>query len=62
MPNTQATWDDVILDDQLKRAIKRDYVSFFRNEELYKGLQVPWKRGLILMGVSEAPHPYRFYC
>jgi len=42
----------VILDDELKGAVTRDYRSFFRSEEVYKNLHVPWKRGLIFLGVS----------
>lgn len=45
------------MDVSLKAAIKRDYEAFFASEALYKGLQVPWKRGLILLGVGGAPEP-----
>jgi len=42
----------VILDQELKDAVTHDYRSFYKSEEVYKGLKVPWKRGLIFLGVS----------
>jgi len=48
----QASWDDVVLDETLKTAIKRDYKSFFLSEAIYKNFQAPWKPGLILLGVG----------
>ena len=42
----------MILSEQLKADIRRDYTSFFQSEAIYKGLQVPWKRGVILLGVG----------
>ena len=41
-----------MLEDKFKKSIQNDYRSFFKSEETYKRLQVPWKRGLIFMGVS----------
>ncbi|GAA5913616.1 hypothetical protein JCM6882_001703 [Rhodosporidiobolus microsporus] len=46
----KASWDDVILDDELKGQIQREYRRFLASEEVYKDLGVPWKRGLILLG------------
>lgn len=43
-------WDDIILDETLKRDLREDVIGFFSKESLYKGLAVPWKRGIILMG------------
>ncbi|TQS32254.1 hypothetical protein Golomagni_07437, partial [Golovinomyces magnicellulatus] len=34
----------------LKKTIIDDHLSFFKSEETYKNLQVPWKRGLIFYG------------
>jgi hypothetical protein len=48
----QASWKDVILDAKLKNRIQEEYRSFLRSEEVYKGLGVPWKRGLMFLGVS----------
>jgi hypothetical protein len=47
----------VILDENLKRGIQRDYQSFFGSEEVYARLGVPWKRGLIFLGVRRCCLP-----
>jgi len=46
-----ASWDEVILDPAMKDTLIKDVQGFFDNEQLYKGLSVPWKRGVILWGV-----------
>ncbi|ORY30982.1 P-loop containing nucleoside triphosphate hydrolase protein, partial [Naematelia encephala] len=46
----KADWKDVILDQKFKDAVQHDYRSFFRSEQIYKDLEVPWKRGLIFLG------------
>ncbi|KAI9069256.1 P-loop containing nucleoside triphosphate hydrolase protein [Trametes sanguinea] len=46
----KANWEDVILKDQFKTALKKDIYGFFDSEELYKSLAIPWKRGLIMYG------------
>jgi hypothetical protein len=33
--------------------VQHDYRSFFKSEDVYKNLGVPWKRGLIFLGVSD---------
>jgi transitional endoplasmic reticulum ATPase len=30
--------------------LRADYTSFFKSEEIYKTLEVPWKRGLLFVG------------
>lgn len=50
----QASWDDVILDAKFKGKVQHDYRSFFKSEDVYKNLGVPWKRGLIFLGVSDS--------
>ncbi|KAI0405462.1 P-loop containing nucleoside triphosphate hydrolase protein [Xylaria palmicola] len=45
-----ASWDDVILDQGMKRAIIEDHVSFFESRDTYARLKVPWKRGIIYHG------------
>jgi transitional endoplasmic reticulum ATPase len=45
------TWDEVILDSKMKANLIEDVHGFFDNQELYKKLSVPWKRGIILHGV-----------
>nr|XP_031857211.1 uncharacterized protein CI109_007375 [Kwoniella shandongensis]KAA5524283.1 hypothetical protein CI109_007375 [Kwoniella shandongensis] len=46
----KASWDDVVIDPELKRQIQQDYQSFFNAEDIFKDLGVPWKRGMILLG------------
>jgi transitional endoplasmic reticulum ATPase len=43
-------WEDVILDDGLKKAIISDVENFFDSKETYDRLKVPWKRGIIYYG------------
>lgn len=42
----------MILEQGFKDRLQKDYRSFYKSEKIYKDLQVPWKRGLILLGVS----------
>jgi transitional endoplasmic reticulum ATPase len=39
----KAEWGDVILDEEMKKAIRGDVERFFEERETYKGLSVPWK-------------------
>ncbi|KAH9948337.1 P-loop containing nucleoside triphosphate hydrolase protein [Amylocystis lapponica] len=39
----KANWDEVILKDSFKAALKKDVYGFFSSEELYKNLSIPWK-------------------
>ena len=45
-----SSWDDVILNEKMKRELQRTVVRFFNSEEQYKRLNAPWKRGLIFYG------------
>ncbi|KAK1975733.1 ATPase [Colletotrichum cereale] len=45
-----ASWDTVILDEDMKKALIEDHLSFFNSRETYQNLSVPWKRGLIYYG------------
>ncbi|KAI4089464.1 MAG: hypothetical protein LQ344_005378 [Seirophora lacunosa] len=45
-----STWDDVILDPQMKASIIGEVNKFFGSQERYKKLKVPWKRGIIYYG------------
>lgn len=47
---TKASWDNVILDPAMKRAIIEDHLTFFSSRATYDRLQVPWKRGLLYHG------------
>ncbi|KAF9821282.1 hypothetical protein IEO21_00890 [Rhodonia placenta] len=46
----KANWDDVILKQQFKDAMRKDIKGFFDSEDLYKSLAIPWKRGVIMYG------------
>lgn len=46
----KASWDAVILEESMKKAIIADHQSFFDSRATYEGLKVPWKRGLIYHG------------
>lgn len=46
-----SSWEDVILDPDMKSGIIQDVQGFFDNQELYAQYAVPWKRGIILHGV-----------
>ena len=45
-----ASWDDVILDPEMKQNLIGDVQSFFDNRSVYEEFGVPWKRGIILHG------------
>lgn len=36
----------------MKKALKHEYDSFYASEQVYKDLDVPWKRGIIFLGAS----------
>ncbi|ORY84628.1 P-loop containing nucleoside triphosphate hydrolase protein [Leucosporidium creatinivorum] len=46
----KASWSDVILDEELKSQLQREYKSFLSSESTYRELGVPWKRGIIFLG------------
>lgn len=46
----KASWDDVILDKQMKTTLTKTVGRFFDSEKTYKDLGVPWKRGIIFHG------------
>lgn len=46
-----SSWEDVILDQEMKKNLIEDVQGFFDNQELYAQYAVPWKRGIILHGV-----------
>lgn len=45
-----ASFDDLILADDLKARIRSDFIQFLASEEQYKKLGVPWRRGALLTG------------
>lgn len=46
----KASWESVILDEEMKNALIEDHLSFFRSRATYDRLKVPWKRGIIYYG------------
>ena len=46
----KARWDDVILNEEMKKTITELMHKFFDSEDVYKDLGVPWKRGVIFHG------------
>ena len=46
----KANWDDVILNEDMKKTITSLMHKFFDSEDIYKDLGVPWKRGVIFHG------------
>ncbi|KAK1251944.1 hypothetical protein MKX07_007423 [Trichoderma sp. CBMAI-0711] len=46
----KASWDNVILDEDMKSALIEDHLSFYRSRATYERLKVPWKRGIIYYG------------
>lgn len=46
----KAEWASVILDQDMKKALIDDHLSFFRSRSTYQNLKVPWKRGIIYYG------------
>ena len=46
----KTNWDDVILDDKMKKTLTGTVLRFFDSETKYREFGVPWKRGLIFYG------------
>ncbi|KAL8775545.1 MAG: hypothetical protein Q9209_000041 [Squamulea sp. 1 TL-2023] len=47
----ESTWDDVILDDTMKKTLVEDVEGFFDRKDDYKEFGMPWKRGIIFHGI-----------
>jgi transitional endoplasmic reticulum ATPase len=45
-----SSWDNVILDEGMKKAMISDVNRFYDGRDTYKRLKVPWKRGIIYYG------------
>lgn len=43
-------WEDVILEEGMKKQIISDVENFFDGQKTYQDLKVPWKRGVIYYG------------
>lgn len=46
-----AEWDNLILQDEFVAGLKRDTATFFSSRKIYDALDIPWKRGLLLLGI-----------
>ncbi|ORX98434.1 P-loop containing nucleoside triphosphate hydrolase protein [Clohesyomyces aquaticus] len=46
----KSRWEDVILDEDMKKALISDVENFFDGRDTYENLKVPWKRGIIYYG------------
>ena len=46
----KSNWEDVILDEDMKKSLITDVEGFFDNRETYEKRKVPWKRGIIYYG------------
>ncbi|KAL8824754.1 MAG: hypothetical protein Q9191_004840 [Dirinaria sp. TL-2023a] len=46
----KARWDDVILDEDMKKTLVDLMRKFFDSKDIYDDLGVPWKRGVIFHG------------
>lgn len=46
----KSSWDDVILDEDMKKELTSVAKKFFSSKAVYEELGVPWKRGLMLYG------------
>jgi transitional endoplasmic reticulum ATPase len=46
----KSEWSNVILDEDMKKALIADATNFFDGQQTYKDLKVPWKRGVIYYG------------
>lgn len=53
-----ASWDDVILDEDQKTAVRNDVEGFYDDRNVYKEFGIPWKRGIIFHGPPGSfPYP-----
>ncbi|CAN9318324.1 unnamed protein product [Alternaria alternata] len=46
----KSSWESVILDEDMKKALISDVENFFDGQQTYQDLKVPWKRGVIYYG------------
>ena len=46
----KSSWDNVILDESMKKELTTVTNKFFSSKEIYEDLGVPWKRGLLFHG------------
>lgn len=46
-----ASWDDLIMDNDMKETLVKDVEGFFDRRDDYNEFSVPWKRGIIFHGL-----------
>ncbi|KAK6534005.1 hypothetical protein TWF281_005345 [Arthrobotrys megalospora] len=46
----KANWADIILPEDLKEDVLNDVLGFYAAEDTYRGLRMPWKRGVVFYG------------
>ncbi|MCC6511893.1 MAG: ATP-binding protein, partial [Pirellulaceae bacterium] len=46
----QASFEDLVLADDMKAAIRDDFVTFLKSEERYNRLGIAWRRGALMIG------------
>ncbi|KAK6356762.1 hypothetical protein TWF718_001104 [Orbilia javanica] len=46
----KANWADIILPETLKEDVLNDVLGFYAAEDTYRGLRIPWKRGVVFYG------------
>ena len=52
----EASWDDVILDKEMKEALRDDVEGFFKDREAYRKYAVPWKVSSSISYFQSAHH------
>lgn len=45
-----ASFEDLVLADQLKETIRSDFTQFLKSEDHYQRLGIPWRRGALMIG------------
>ena len=51
----KANWEDVILNEDMKKTLTELMTKFFDSKDIYQDLGVPWKRGVIFHGPGKRP-------
>ena len=57
-----STWDDVIMNEDMKETLVKDVEGFFDSREEYKEFLVPWKRGIIFHGLPGVSLGFQAQC
>ena len=52
----EASWDDVILDEEMKEALRDDVEGFFEDREAYRRYAVPWKVSISFSYLQSGHH------